>query len=77
MVQETLSPATFTSSLLVFAEKIQQERQARKNYFIKSKSGLMKEKEEALKELKKVENEVDVLLYGILHKPETRRRQTA
>lgn len=65
--------AQFNSSLVVFAEKVLQMQQAKRNYFKVYKSGLQNEKQKALSELKQIENEVDTLIYGVLHKPEERR----
>lgn len=55
-----------STALEVFAQKVEQERLARKIYLSKLKAS-PDEKKAAFAELKKNEQEVDSLLYAILH----------
>lgn len=55
------------STLEVFAQMVQQEKQARKLYLSKFKTATQKEKQDALDEMKRIEQHVDTMLYAILN----------
>jgi hypothetical protein len=61
----------FNSSTLVLAEIVQEERLARKNYSALLKSGNANKKEinQALNEWKKLEGQLDNLLYNVIARP--------
>lgn len=60
----------FNSSTVVLAEKIQEERLARKNYSALLKTNAPRNKiSQALQEWKKLEGELDSLLYSVIAKP--------
>jgi hypothetical protein len=68
---------TFNSSTVVLAEKVQEERLARKNYsaLLKSRNVPKKNINQAYNEWKKLEGELDTLLYNVIAKPRVQNRR--
>jgi hypothetical protein len=74
MNQNFITPP-FNSTLVVFADLVEEERIARKNYFAKCKAGRLEEKAEALNDLRSAERKVDEALHMIKNKPHADRRR--
>lgn len=71
-MEQTIVNPTFNSSLTVFAEKVQEERLARRHYLSLLKRGTEQQKKEARERLYSIESEVDSLCTGVLFNRERR-----